>query len=373
MDITAQSSPIAPRIPTRLSANSTGPVRPSFENQQPAEVFVDSATSQVPPRTKSRLRQLGESGLGLFGGISRGAGSLVSGSLVGAYFGGKRSLLEQYQVDPNSVAKGLVLTNGVQQLARGSVLGFAVAGSAGAAIKATQEIVTTGLNLCLFVEGGSAKEMGAKVAGAIEGAVDSDDCLASGIAKGAFAAAKSAAVSGYSTGKSEGRGAFDGLIEGFQELSSDLGQLKRPQGNLINQGWKMGMAYVCSLAVVPAGLGMGFLKRNDVHKTVPAWQQKALAAGGGALMLGWAGSHAGLPGMMIGAAVGALAGLHSAATKPEFSEKVAKRLEKAQQNDFELGDDIANKRRDVVQNILVSTGSAVAQTWDSITTKAASN
>jgi gas vesicle protein len=357
-------------ISAHRSSIRTSPVPPRAASRQDDNPSVPSdilLTAPSPERTKSQLREFGEAGLGLFGGLSRGIGSLVSGSLVGAYFGGKRSLVEDYDVKPESVAKGLVLTNGIQQLARGSVLGFAVAGSAGAAIKATQEIVTTGLNLCLFVEGGSAKEMGAKVAGAIETAVDSDDCLAGGVVKGAYAAAASAATSGYSTGKSEGRGAFDGLIEGFQELSAELGQLKRPQGNLLNQAWKMGIAYVCSLAVVPAGLGMGFMKRNDIHKSIPVLQQKLLAAGGGALMLGWAGSHAGLPGMVIGAAVGALAGLHGAASKPDFYPKAAKQLEKAQQNDFDLGDDIANKRRDVVQNILVSTGSAVAQTWESIT------
>jgi hypothetical protein len=323
--------------------------------------------SPTPERTKSHLRELGETGLGLFGGTMRGVGSLLSGSLVGGYFGGRRAANEDYHVKPESVAKGLVLCNGIQQLARGSVLGFAVAGKAGMAIKATQEIVTTGLNLTLFVEGGSATEMGSKIGGAIENAVSANDCVVGGIAKGAFAAAGSAAKSGFATGKSEGRGAFDGLVEGFQELSGELGQLKGPKGDIISKVAKVSTAYVSSLAVVPAGLATGFVKRNDLHKTVSIGMQKTIAAAGGALILGWAGSHAGLPGMIIGAAVGALAGLHSAAAKPGFQEKVAQQLEKAQQNDFDLGDDIANKRRDVVQNILASTGSTVAQTWGEIT------
>ena len=79
---------------------------------------------------------------------------------------------------------------------------------------------------------------------------------------------------------------------------------------------------------------------------------------------GLAGSFAGPAGIAVGVGVGALASLLGPSSKSKFVEETTSSLKRAQTDDGDLGSEVGNNRRDLVQNVITGTLSGARQGWD---------
>jgi hypothetical protein len=217
----------------------------------------------------------------------------------------------------------------------------------------------------MFVKGGSAGEMGRRLADDINGSVDSQDGRWKGLLKGSWSGGVSAAKGAAITGFYEGRAATSGIFEGVTQIRTEFSAAKAPTGKRWVKTAKRLAGLVSATISAPAGLAHALLSTKKSSKqSVSRWQTLAVAAANGALVGAAVGSLGGPLGSAIGAGAGALTGLVSPAAQKTFVSQVKASVAQAQVNDGDMGHEITNKRRDLVQAALVGLGSGARAGWD---------
>lgn len=318
----------------------------------------------MPAHQPSLVRDVVEKVGGALGAVSRVPGSFISGLAVGGYQGVRQGIDPNFEITPKSCATGLVACNAAQGLMIGAAGAFAVMGPLGAAASVAKDSVGAGVRTYMFVKGGSAGAMGAGMADSIDSSVADGEGALQGLSRGAWAGAKSAARGAARTGYLEGHAAASGMAEGCQEVARHYGESKSTKG--LGLFRRLGAVVAGTLsAAMAAPVAAAFAAPTPQLQEPGRLKRLGLSALSGAALGAAAGSLGGLVGVAVGAGLGAVAGLLGPASKEGFTTKVGASVEKARADDTDLGDDIANRRRDLVQRTITGLASGARQGWNS--------
>lgn len=319
---------------------------------------------EQPKHEPSRVRDVVEKAFGVFNAAGRIPQSFISGLAVGGFQGARKGSKLDTTVKAESVAIGLVACNALQSVAQGAIGGYLLLGPTAALINGAKEAGQAGFNTYLFVKGGSAKEMGEEMAAAINAKVEPGAGGVEGAFKGALAGSTSGVKAGAKTGFAEGRGTASGVLEGLKEIPREFAQADGLKGPF----WKRILSSVTgalsAALAAPAGLAVSVIAGAE-GKKVPTALRLTTSAASGALLGGLAGAFAGPVGIALGAGVGAVASLLGPSSKTKFVEETASSLKRAQADDGDLGSEVGNNRRDLVQKVITGTLSGARQGWDS--------
>ena len=110
---------------------------------------------------------------------------------------------------------------------------------------------------------------------------------------------------------------------------------------------------------------MGLLQSTS-EKEISPTRQKLLAAGATAATGVAVGAFVGPVGMAIGGAVGALVGLLSAGSQDGFVTEIQRSVSRAKSDDEDLGHEVANKYRDIIQGTGVGGLAGMRAGWDRV-------
>lgn len=320
----------------------------------------------LPPRQPPGLAQnAAEKVAGVAMAALRVPGALVGGTLVGGYSGAVMGHNEDHGVTPESVSKGMVVLNVAEGLVKSGVAGFMVAGPTGALVGIGQEIVQESADLFMFVKGGGANFMGQTVFDTLTEKVDAGGGLLKGGARGMAFSAVSATKAGAVTGMNEGKGAVAGTVEAFREIGAEIREAKPLSGNPLLKMARAAAGAVSAVMAGPAGLAVGLLQSTS-EKEISPTKQKLLAAGATAATGVAVGAFVGPLGMAVGGAVGALIGLLSAGSKDGFVPEIQRSVSRAKSDDGDLGHDVANKYRDIIQGTGVGGLAGMRAGWDRV-------
>lgn len=318
----------------------------------------------LPKHEPGLLRDIVEKSAGVISAATRIPSALVSGLAVGTYHGARKGADANFQVRPESVALGVVACNALQSVARGMIGGYLLLGPAGALVTTSKEVGESGVGLYLFVKGGAAKVVGQDLAAAINTKVAPGEGGLEGAYHGALAGAAAGVKSGAKTGFQEGRAAVSGVLEGLKEIPREFSDARELQGPL----WKRAISAVSGALTAafaaPAGLALSLLKGLNGERDASVSGRYAMATATGALMGGLAGSLLGPVGVLVGAGAGALAGLLGPTSKKGFEAKLASSLTRAKSDDGDLGSEVGNNRRDLLQKVVTGLASGARQGWD---------
>ncbi len=330
----------------------------------PALRRLPAPAKELPQHEPSVVRDIVERGAGVVGSVMRVPGSLISGLGIGGYQGAKKGADAEFEITPKSVATGLVASSALQSLAQGAITGYLLLGPVGAALSAGKEAAEASVGLYLFVKGGSAEEMGKRMAGDINAKVTGGEGGFRGGLRGAGAGAVSAVRSGASTAYQENRGAASGVLDGLAEIPQEFKKAKGPRGKAWRQALTVAAGTVSAAMALPAGIVMSLIKGKEADTDVSAPVRYATGVASATLVGGLAGAVFGPPGVIVGGAIGAVIGLLGPASKKDFVAGIDESVNRARANDGDMGSAISNERRDLVQKIIVGTTSGVRQGWD---------
>jgi hypothetical protein len=244
------------------------------------------------------------------------------------------------------------------------ISGFLLLGPAGAAVGALKEAGESGAGLYLFVKGGSAKAVGEQMAEAIDGNVQPGEGGLEGAWHGATAGTVSGAKAGAKTGFQEGQAAVSGIIEGFKEIPREFSGAIELKGPFWKRALSAASGALTAAFAAPMGLALSLMKGKNGEKVVSTGARYAAAATSGALMGGLAGSFLGPVGIVIGAGVGAVVGMVGPTSKKGFEAKTASSLARAKADDGDMGSEVGNNRRDLVQKVVTGAVAGARQGWD---------
>ncbi len=320
--------------------------------------------SEPPRHDPSLIRDVVEKTAGVISAAGRIPQSLISGLAIGGYQGARKGASADYVINPKSVATGLVVSNALQSIAQGAIGGYLLLGPAGAMANAAKEAGQAGFNTYLFVKGGSAKEMGQEMAQAINARVDSGVGGVEGGFKGAVAGSVSGVKSGAKTGFQEGRATASGAIEGLKEIPREFKEADGLKGPWWKRVLGAATGVLSAAFATPAGLAMSLLKGKDGDKDVSTAARLVASAASGAILGGLAGSFAGPIGIAVGAGIGAVVSLVGPSSKASFEERTEASLQRAKADDGDMGSEVGNHRRDLVQKVITGAASGARQGWD---------
>ena len=310
------------------------------------------------------LRDIVERGAGVVTAAFKVPNALLAGVTVGTYQGARKGGDADHTIDPKSVALGVTVANAGASVLKGAGLGLLTLGPAGAATFALKEAGESTLDLYLFVKGGSARAVGEEMAAAIDSKVGAGEGALKGAWNGAVAGTVTGTRAGVKVGYREGQGMASGVIEGLKEIPREFegaGELKGPF-------WKRALSVAAGALgaafAAPAGLVLSLLKGKEGEKTVSPGKRLAASAASGALMGGLAGSFLGPVGIVVGAGVGAAVGLVGPTSKKGFEARLGSSLKGAAADDGDMGSEVANNRRDLVQKVVTGAVAGSRQGWD---------
>ena len=266
-------------------------------------------------------------------------------------------------VTPESVSKGMVVVNVAEGLVKSGVGGFLVAGPTGAIVGMGQEIVQESADLFMFVKGGGANFMGQTVYDSLERHVEAGAGLLKGGARGMAFSAVSATKAGAVTGMNEGKGAVAGTVEAFREIGPEIREAKTSTGNPLLRMPRAAAGAVGAVMAGPAGLAVGLIQSTS-EREISSTKQKLLSVGATAATGVAVGAFVGPVGMAVGGAIGGLVGLLSAGSKDGFVEEVQRSVGRAKSDDEDLGHEVANKYRDIIQGTGVGGLAGMRVGWD---------
>ena len=300
--------------------------------------------------------------------MGRVPGSFLSGVLVGGYHGLRRATEENYETKPLAAATGIVALNAAQGLMVGATGAFLVLGPAGAAASVAKDSLGMGFKTYMFVKGGSAGEMGRQVADSINSSVKPESGALKGLAVGAWRGGISSAKSAAQTGFYEGRAATSGVFEGASQIKTEWNKAAETAStNPFARTARRVAGALSAIVSAPAGLALALLTReNSEEQSVPTstWKRLTVASGTGALAGAALGATGGLVGAAVGAAVGAVVGFALPAARQGFSQEIQSSLTEARSDRTDLGHEITNRRRDLVETVLVGVASGARAGWD---------
>lgn len=343
--------------------------------QQPSALVRVSTPAQetdkakeLPPHQPGAVRDFVEKTGGVIGAVTRVPGSFVSGLLVGGLHGRRRGADSDYQTDPLAAATGLVVCKAAQGLVTGMATAYMVLGPLGAAASLVKETAGSTFSTYMFIKGGSAGEMGRRVAADIDGSVDNGDGAVKGLFKGAWAGGISAAKGAAVTGYYEGRAATSGTLQGLSQVKTEFSEAQAPRGGgPLARTAKRVAAAVAAVISAPAGLAHGLLaNRQEQSQELSTVKRLSIAAANGAVVGAAVGLLGGPVGAAVGGAVGAVLGLLSPAASKKFAQGIVQSMARAKAKDTDLGHDIANRRRDLVQSVIVGSAAGARQGWDAV-------
>jgi hypothetical protein len=292
-------------------------------------------------------------------------GALVGGTVVGGYSGAAMGYSEDHGVTPESVSKGMVVVNVAEGLVKSGVGGFLMAGPTGALVGIGQEVVQESADLFMFVKGGGANFMGQTVYNTLESKVKPGGGLLEGGAKGMAYCAVSSTKAGATTGFNEGKGTVVGTVEAFREIGSEIREAKPLKGNFLQKTAGAVAGAVGAVLAGPAGLAIGLVQStSDSGKEMSLKKQRILSVAATAVTGLAAGAFGGPVGMVVGGIVGAVAGVLSAGSKDGFVPAVKQSLDRAKLDDGDLGHEVANKYRDIIQGTGVGGLAGMRAGWD---------
>jgi len=326
--------------------------------------------ASLPAHEPGAVRDYVEKTGGVIQALGRVPGSFLSGLMVGGYHGQKRASVPDYETKPLTAATGIVALNAAQGLLVGAGTAFLVLGPVGAAASVAKDAGGMAFKTYMFVEGGSAGEMGRQMADAVNSNVQSEDSRLKGLVKGAWHGGVSAAKSAAQTGFYEGRAATSGIFEGASQIKAEYGKANKPSQKSWLARTASRVAGAVSAAVsAPGGLAIALLTKESENgeQVVPSlWKRMTVASGNGAVVGAALGSLAGPLGIAVGAAVGAVAGLALPSGRESFAREVGESLQEARSDKTDLGHEITNRRRDLVETAFVGLASGARAGWDKV-------
>jgi hypothetical protein len=303
------------------------------------------------------------------GGVAMGAfripGALFAGTVVGTYSGARMGASTEHGVTSESVSKGMVCVNVAEGLVKASVGGFLVAGPTGAVVGFAQEAVREAADVFMFVKGGSANSLGTSVHQALSQKVEAGSGTIGGAAKGLAAGAVSATKAGAKTGFNEGKGVMAGTFGAAREIKSEARLAKSLKGHMVMKAARALAGSVSAVLAAPAGLAIGLIQStSSAEKPLSANKQRLISSGATAATGVALGAFAGPLGMAIGGVVGGVVGLLSAGTRADFQTTIASSMARAKNDDDDLGAEVANKYRDIIQGTGVGALAGMRAGWD---------
>jgi hypothetical protein len=325
---------------------------------------LPSAAATPPQHEPGLLRDIVEKGAGVVSAIAKVPGGLISGLTVGTYQGARKGANADFTIRPESVALGVVTANAVQGVAQGLISGFLLLGPAGALAGTVKELGESGVGLYLFVKGGSAKAVGEQMAAAIDQKVQPGEGPFEGGIHGAIAGTVSGVKAGAKTGFQEGQAAASGVIEGLKEIPREFSGAQELKGPFWKRALSLASGVASAAFAAPMGLALSLMKGTNGDKTVSTGVRYAASTASGALMGCLAGTVMGPVGMLVGAGVGAVVGMLGPTSKKGFEAGLESSLARARADDGDMGSEVGNNRRDLVQTIVTGTVSGARQGWD---------
>lgn len=342
-------------------------VKPKITPTPVAKKRTAKSPNNEPPQEERKpgvIRDLVERASGVVTAVTRIPANFVSGVLVGGIQGARRG--GNGEPTAESSAVGQVALNTVQNTVIAAATGFAVAGPVGAAINVATDSVGTGAGIYCFVKNGGAKEMGQHLNEAIEKSVKPGEGVVTGFVKGAVAGGGRGTTGAAKTGFREGKGTAAGVIDGLGETLKEFARAKAPKKNVVLAALGTGLGVVRGAMSGPTGAALSLFYKPATNEIKPSTATRlAVSAGTGAATGAAIGMLAGPVGAAVGAGVGALFNLLGPTSKQSFADKIARSVRRARRAEDDLGSEVANNNRNMMQGIIVGGLAGVRHGWDS--------
>jgi len=300
-------------------------------------------------------------------GALRIPSSLIDGTLIGCYQGARMGRSQDHGITAKEVSKSLVYVNLTEGLVKAGACGFVVAGPTGAAVALTQEGVRSAADVFMLVKGGSANALGTSVHEALTNRIEAGGGAWRGGAKGLVTGAVSCTKAGAKTGFSEGRGAVAGTCEAAAEIKNEFSLAKPLRGHVLARAARAAAGAVSGLLAAPAGLLLGLIQSSsssEARAELSVSKQRLVSVGASTAMGAAVGALGGPLGIALGGVAGGMVGLLGAGSASNFQESVSQSLTRAQEDDLDMGTDVANKYRDIVQGSGVGAWAGFRLGWD---------
>lgn len=337
----------------------------------PTIIRLDQKPPQKPARPLPQhdpglLRETVEMTSGIIGAVVKAPINMVSGTILGGYHGRRRGIDASVQTPPKELALQMYVGNALGSTAVGATVAFGASGPAGAAASVAKDVVVKGAKYAIYRKWGKPGSLTRRMAAKIDEKVEGGEGAWKGTGKGALAGGTSAARGGAVIGFRQGRGTASGVIEGLSEFDDEIRAAQKPDGGVVARAVAVAGGAVNGLLSVPAGVVQGLTPSADAktrrRRQLLATTLSGAVAGGAAGLLG------GPIGAAIGAGVGAVTGLVSSVTNKSMPEAVDQSLNRAAENDTNMGSEDSNNRRDTLQNAIVGGLSGARAGWDKVQT-----
>ena len=290
--------------------------------------------------------------------------NVASGLVVGGVQGFRKGSGKTEETSPVSTAIGQVSLNTLWGQAYAGATGFLIGGPVGMAANMAMDAIGAGAGIYVFVKNGSAKEVGKRMADAVDSAVKKDDGAAMGTIKGmgagGWASMKAAAVTGWREGKGTGAGLVDGTKAAWDSL-----QLTRlPKEGLLKSGLKATAGIATAALALPAGAVLALATPVAERETPGLLKRLAIAGATGAATGAAVGFLGGPVGMAVGAGIGAAVNLIGPAGSKKLATRVMTAVRRTEKKKDELGSDIANNNRAMFSKSIQGSFAAASQAWN---------
>jgi hypothetical protein len=331
-----------------------------------AKVKSPSQRGEPDAHKPGLVRDMFEKTTGVASAAFRISTNLVSGTFIGGFHGARKGGNPDYEISPSGTAVGQVALNTVQGQANAAITGFMVGGPPGMATSMVMDAVGAGTGVYFFVKNGSAKEVGKRLADAIDQRVEPGEGVLKGMAKGAGAGAVSAVKAAAITGFREGKGSAAGMVEGSGSALRQFGLTRAPKGSLLHGAFKSTVGVVTGLLAAPVGAVLPLLASPEKREMPSLAKRLSISAASGAVTGAAMGSIAGLPGMVVGATLGTLINLAGPSTSKEFAAKVLSAVRRTNRESDDLGSLIANENRNLTKAVMVGAVAGGTKAWNAV-------
>lgn len=234
----------------------------------------------------------------------------------------------------------------------------------GAAASMVTDGIGAGTGIYLFVKNGSAKEVGERLATAIDESVDSSDGGVKGAVKGMGSAAVASAKAAAVTGWREGKGTGSGVVEGVKAARRQISLTRLPKEGLLKSSAKLALGVATGIMAAPAGVVTALATPVDQKESIGPVKRLVIAGASGAALGASVGFLGGPLGVAIGAGIGAAINLFGPASREKFSTHVMRVVRHTERRKEDLGSDIANNNSALFSKGIIGAAAATARAWN---------
>lgn len=342
-------------------------IKPISSHKSPAVSKPIAAPVQRPAHKPGPVQDLFEKGMGVAAAAFRIPTNLVSGALIGGYYGLRKGLSADYQIKPGETAVAQVALNTAQGQLNAALTGFVIGGPVGMATNMALDAMGAVSGVYVFVKGGSAAEVGRRLSNAIDKGVKPGEGGTKGALKGLAAGAVSSVKAAAVTGFAEGKGGAAGTLEGASAALEQLESTRKPTGKLLGIAARSTLGVAGSLLSLPAGAAIALTAGKGPKKTPSLLKRLAIASASGMMTGAAVGLLGGPLGMAIGAGTGAVAGLVGPAAKKPFADYVLTAASRIKQRSDDLGSSIANTNREITSTAITGAAAGITKAWNDLT------